>query len=449
VLLPLPGTDGILGKPFTPTVRTEAARLVSVPSLQLPLNESESGLHEPFLRRAADTGADASSGYALAAFLTMRLVDQFAAGRPAPHADALAYQVKATREFLNGLKPPTVESNHLGQIVRVSARIGTSDKKRLLWPPLLAFAYWLEQELRTDEALDVLHTGLQLSGQEAGEEDIAAQLQLGRVLRLSGRFPESAAAYARGGELAAAGGDTHSEFRSRVGGALVAQEQGNLPEAERILEGVLADARSAGDRSAQALACHDLGTTHYLMGRLASAVQLTFTAFGLYDQRSQQMRALADTGLVLKELGHYSAAKRALVLVLEHDAPPEARVRPLVELMDLGALMQDRLLFERGRRELDRHLDALPPDEQVEHEMKLGRGLAAFDRQDEGEKHLERAVALAEQYGLGERLFRAEAMLEEARQRRDQAATAPTPEAAPAPELRSTIESLEALVLGG
>jgi tetratricopeptide (TPR) repeat protein len=381
----------------------------------------------------------------------MRLVDQFTTGRPAPHPDALAYQVRATREFLNGLQPPTVESNHLSQIVRLSAGIGASDKTRLLWPPLLAFAYWLEQELRLEEALDVLHTGLQLSGQDTGEEDLAAQLQLGRVLRRSGRFSESAAAYAMGGELATGQGDTHSELRSRVGCALVAQEQGNLPEAERILEGVLADARSAGDRTAQAAACHDLGTTHYLMGQLASAVQLTFTAFGLYDQRSQQMRALADTGLVLKELGHYSAAKRALLLVLEHDATPEARVRPLVELMDLGALMQDRLLFERGRRELDQHLDALPPDEQVEHEMKLGRGLVGFDRQDEGERHLERAVALAEQYGLGERLFRAEALLEEARERRDQAvpAATATSEAVPAPELRSTIESLEALALGG
>ena len=421
------------------------------PSPVLPLTEIHSGLHEPFLRRAADTGADPSSGYALAAFLTMRLVDQFTAGRPAPHPDALAYQVRATREFLNGLQPPTVESNHLSQIVRVSAGVGASDKTRLLWPPLLAFAYWLEQELRLEEALDVLHTGLQLSGQDTGEEDLAAQLQLGRVLRRSGRFSESAAAYAMGGELAAGQGDTHSELRSRVGCALVAQEQGNLPEAERILEGVLADARSAGDTTAQALACHDLGTTHYLMGKLASAVQLTFTAFGLYDQRSQQMRALADTGLVLKELGHYSAAKRALLLVLEHDATPEARVRPLVELMDLGALMQDRLLFERGRRELDQHLDALPPDEQVEHEMKLGRGLVGFDRQDEGERHLERAVALAEQYGLGERLFRAEALLEEARELRDQAvpAATATSEAVPAPELRSTIESLEALALGG
>ncbi len=422
-----------------------------VPSPQLPLTENESGLHEPFLRRAADTGADPSSGYALAAFLTMRLVDQFTAGRPVPHPDALAYQVRATREFLNGLQPPTVESNHLSQIVRVSAGIGVSDKARLLWPPLLAFAYWLEKELRLEEALDVLGTGLKLSAHDTGEEDIAAQLQLGRVLRLSGRFSESAAAYARGGELAAGLGDTHSELRSRVGCALVAQEQGNLPEAERILEGVLADARSAGDRTAQALVCHDLGTTHYLMGRLARAVQLRFTAFGLYDQRSQQMRALADTGLVLKELGHYSAAKRALFLVLEHDAPPEARVRPLVELMDLGALMQDRLLFERGRRELDRHLGALPPDEQVEYQMKLGRGLVAFDRQDEGERHLEQAVTLAEQYALGERLFRAEALLEEARECRDQTvpAAAPSPEAVPAPELRSTIESLEALALGG
>jgi tetratricopeptide (TPR) repeat protein len=408
---------------------------------------SANGLHEPFLRRAADAEAETSSSHALGAFLTMRLVDQFAADRQPPHSAALTYQIRATRDFLTGLHPPTIEGNHLLQIVRVAEGIGGSGKVRMLWPPLLAFGYWLENELRLDEAMDVLESGRRLSGEDVGEEDVAALLQLGRVLRRAGRYEESREAYENGGALAARRGDTHSEMRSRVGRARVAQELGNLAECERILEGVLTDARRSGDTYAEAVATHDLGQTHYFMGRHASAIQLTFGAFNLYEQRSDRTRALSDTGLVLKELGHYSAAKRALLLTLEYDPPPENRTRALVELMDLGALMQDRLLFERGRREISQSLDVLPPDERVEFEMKLGRGLWAFDRPAEGEARLEQAVALAERYGLGERLFRAEVMLREIRESR-QAALPPTalpPEEQPAPELRATIDSLNAL----
>ena len=408
---------------------------------------TENGLHEPFLRRAADADAEASSSHALGAFLAMRLVDQFAAERQPPHAAALAYQLRATRDFLTGLHPPTVEGNHLLQIVRVAEGIGTSGKIRMLWPPLLAFAYWLEQELRFVEAMDVLQTGRRLSGDDLGEEDIAAQLQLGRVLRHSGQYDESEREYARAGELAERRGDTHSALLSRIGRALVKQQLGNLPECERTLTAVIEDARRSGDADAEARACHDLGVTYHQMGRVANAVQLAFKAFKLYEQRSQQTRALNDTGQFLKDLGHYAAAKQALLLTLEYDPPPELKARLMVELMDLGAMLQDQLLFERCRREVQRDFERLPIDERVEFEIKMGYGLAVFDRVAEGEACLERALELAEQYGLGERVFRTETLLREMREGRDLVApvAAAPPEAEFAPEVRTTIESLEAL----
>lgn len=405
------------------------------------------GLHEPFLQRAADADAEPSSSHALGAFLTMRLVDQYTANRSPPQPDALAYQIRATSDFLREMHPPTVEGNHLLEIVRVAGGAHDTQNVRLLWPPLLAFAFWLENQLRLSEALDVLETGVRLSHREVGEEDVAAHLQLGRVLRLSGQFPEAREAYAKAGRLASRLGDTHSALLSRIGQAIVVRFLGNLPESERMLLAVLRDARQAGNEDAEARACHDLSAAYYYMGRQVAAVQLAFEAFRLYGEQPRRTRALADMGMVLRELGHHSAAKRALLLALDYDPPMECRVRTVVELVDLAALMGDRLSFERWRREADKWYDQMPPDERVEFEIKLGTGLAAFERCSEGEDHLRRAIALAEERGLGEQVFRAEARLKEAQEGRDaplRAASIPA-EVEPAPELETTIASLEAL----
>ena len=77
----------------------------------------------------------------------------------------------------------------------------------------------------------------------------------------------------------------------------------------------------------------------------------------------------------------------------------------------------------------------------------MGYGLVVFYRVAEGEACLERALELAEQYGLGERVFRTETLLREMREGRDLVApvAAALPEAEFAPEVRTTIESLEAL----
>lgn len=415
----------------------------TLPDSQTPAK----GLHEPFLQRAADAEADPSSSHALGGFLTMRLVDQFAHDRLPPQLAAVAYQIRATRDFLRGLHPPTVEGNHLLEIVRVAEGVRDDRKVRLLWPPLLAFAFWLENQLRLAEALDVLATGLSLSHGEVGEEEVAAHLQLGRVLRLSGRFPEAEESYAEAGRLASRIGDAHSALLSRIGHAKVVYYRGNLPESERLLLWVLKDARRAADADAEARACHDLATTHHLMGRLASAVQLAFEAFRAYEEQPRRTRALSDVGVFLKELGHYSAAKQALLLALHRDAPPESQARTVVELLDLAALMQDRISFERWRREITGVYDRLPPDERAEFEIKLGYGLACFERRAEGEKHLRRAIALAEEGGLGEQAFRAEALLRDVQENcgKPWLAAVPAAEVEPAPELRTTIESLEVL----
>lgn len=410
------------------------------------LHSGFSSLHVAFLKRAADHGSDASNGCALGAFLTLRLVDQFSAGKSA-NPDALAYQIRATGDFLSDLHPRTIEVNHLAEVVRVAEGVLRNGKSRMLWPPLLAFAYWLEQELRLDEALDVLDTAERLSDGQLAEEELATLMQRARVLRRSGRLPDATACYKAAGALALTLQDHHSELLSRVGRAIVLQKLGDLPESERLLRGVLSDAQRQEDRQAEAVASHDLAVALHLMGRNAEAPPLTFRAHELYDQPLKKAMAMSDTGTMLMELGQYAAAKDALLLVLSSSPPPNVRVRAEGELLALSALIQDRVSFERWRRNLQADYSEFPPDMQVDFEMKLGAGLGSFSRFQEGEEHLLRAVQLAEQHGLGENLFRAEGLLTELRERRGRmtpAATPPQP-AAPTPELRETIESLRTL----
>ncbi|MBI4419919.1 MAG: hypothetical protein HY560_03770, partial [Gemmatimonadetes bacterium] len=236
-------------------------------------------LHVPFLEQASD-GKEELRSHALGAFLTLRMIDRVAeADAKELSGTALAYQINACLNYLKELHPQTKEVSHLLEIVKVAKRVNTNRRRHLLWSPLLAFAYWLEQELRLDEALDVIHTALQLSDGHASE--VAAYLQKGRVLRQASRFDESVAAYAEADRFAEARGDYRSQMVSRIGRAVVRQKTGALRAAEGDLRSVLAEAKRSGDRYVEARATHDLAATVYLMDRPLEAIPLAFRAHEL------------------------------------------------------------------------------------------------------------------------------------------------------------------------
>ena len=381
---------------------------------------SSLGLHEPFLKRAAEGGEHTDGDIGLGAFLTLRLVDQFGMKSTKSARAAIEYQCLATMKFVEDIRPLSEQTAMLSELVRVSEVAVDSDEPRLLLPPLLAFAYCLEKETSFDEALDVLETTLRLSDGRDGEEEVAALLQKARICRLSGRLAEARTAYELGGAMALRMGDSHSELLSRIGRGIVARQVGNLPESEKMLQTVIADARECDDSDAEARACHDLAGTLHFAGRAVEAVPLAFQAYELYESSLQRALALSDTGTILKELGQYSAAKDALSIVLAGDLSPDERARTELEFLDLAALTDDRLTFERYRQSLATQTGTLPPEVQLDFELKLGVGLSLFEEYDHGVAHLRRAVQLAEQFGMAERIFHAEQQLEEAVQRRTQ-----------------------------
>ena len=403
--------------------------------------------HEAFLERAARADGTQSSTVALGAFLTMRLMDQFATERSDRDLTALHYQIWSTREFLGTTQPHTEEIEQLEEIVSAAERTSYSGRRDELATQLLTYAEWLEGELCLTESSDVLATALRLTGNSLEPIRVKGHLQLGRVLRHLGQYAASQRAYAAAGELAAEIGDTHSELLSQIGCSVVLQKTGNLPESERMLREVLRAALTAGDRDAEARACHDLAGTLHHMNRGSEGAPLAFRAYQLYEQPVQRIRALSDTGQILKERGFLGPARAAFLAVIDGEPPPEIRLRTVVELVDLAALMDDRVSFERWRREALDQYERLPPDERVDFQLKVGSGLARFGRMADAEDHLRRAITMAEEHALPEWLFRAEAMLKDVLANRIERPINAPPATEPAsfPELRATIEGLEQL----
>lgn len=404
-------------------------------------------LHEAFLERASDGGDE--PGHALGAFLTLRLVDQIAENAKASRAEALAYQLRACATYLDEAYPLTEEVTHLREIVRVARIACESGNKRLLWSPMQAFAYWLERELRLDESLDVLDSALRLEGASALDEKIAALLQRGRVLRTAGRFGEANNSYAAAGEMANLRGDLRSQMVSRIGRSVILQKTGDLPGSEDLLRGVLDIAKETGDAFVEARAAHGLAVTMHLMNDLPQAIGLAFRAFELYEDAEDQARALSDVGTFFKDLGHYSAANEAFLHVLEDRPVPVMRVNTVLELLDLASLVQDRVGFERWRRELESNYDELPAHERVDFEIKMGTGLASFGMETEGAQRLTLALKQAEQYKLGQRVFEAETLLAEIRAgRMKRIIPPPVQDKKVTPELQSAMDAVFALRAG-
>ncbi len=320
----------------------------------------------------------------------------------------------------------------------------------MLWPPLLAYAHWLEQELRLEEALDTVETTLGLNDDTARTEEIAALLQRGRILRQLGRFDEARASYQAGRTKAAQTGDTHSELLGRIGDAIVMRQLGNLPASEKALKSILQDASAKGDMDAQARAHHDLAVALMYRGHNAEAVPHYYAAFEFYEQSSDKVRALSDVGEALKRIGHYQASKDAFSVVLRKAASAQTRVTSMIALLELCAMTGDRVGFARLKREISAIADELPPERHADFYLLLGQGQAGFGDRRSAAASLRKAVGLAEQYQLNEYAFRARAALQELGRlpARGQGATDAPARARRSKEFQEVTRKLEALRAG-
>src|SRR5881409_1002702 len=139
--------------------------------------------HAVFLRRLAGassaTALDARLGNS--AFLALRLVDLLAPGSEPVHPDAFRYQYAATDRACGELPATKTETAHLVGLVHSTAEAFRARDARLVVPALLAYSHYLEDELRLDEALDVLDCMLRVGDASLQAADTIASPSSNRV----------------------------------------------------------------------------------------------------------------------------------------------------------------------------------------------------------------------------------------------------------------------------
>ena len=374
----------------------------------------ESLPHAIFLQRAS--GRDAAAGLEArlgqGAFLALRLVDLLAPD-PAPVSeDSFHYQWIATDRFCRELSATAAEGAHIHAIAQSASEARRLDDARMVAPSLFAYAYFLETELRLEEAIDVLTTMLVVVGSRLSPPDaVAARLRFARVHRKLNRFDEAEAAYVEAGELARRAGDRYSELLSRIGRANTLVGRGNPAEARRQLEGVLADARNAGEQDAEARAEHGIAVALSQGGQPDLAAQHYWRAYELYDEEDSKLRALSDVGVMLLTLGDSIGAERALSEVIRRGPTPEAASNAMIELMHCASFRRDHVGFARWRERCEQRLPDMPPNIRTDFYLKQGIGQARFGRYRRATELMKEALEIAGAAGLHEFEFRIERIL--------------------------------------
>jgi hypothetical protein len=224
--------------------------------------------------------------------------------------------------------------------------------------------------------------------------------------------------------------------------------RGNLVEAERQLQGILVDARTAGERDAEARAEHGIAATHHYMGESAEATRHAWRAFELYEEEDSRMRALNDVGVMLLSLGDAVGAERALCEVVRHGCSQDNMSNAMIELMHCASFRRDHVGFARWRERCEERSSDMPPNIRADFYLKQGIGQARFGRFRRAETKMKEALEIAGAAGLHEVEFRIERImggLGECQQAMAQESQAATESVRHADELREVSESLAQL----
>jgi tetratricopeptide (TPR) repeat protein len=276
--------------------------------------------------------------------------------------------------------------------------------------PLMAYGRALEYDAKWMLASDVYHSVLaHLHPLEDCDASIAAHLRLGQCYRSLHRIDEAAEAFAAAGEIATEAGDMVNVLLSRVNEGQIAILRGNLPRAEAIFDEAIARSNGPGFRDVRSRALHERANVAHYRNEYELAIQFAYSAFRHSQSPEQRDRILNDIAVDFTNLGVFSAARDAYLVLSTTAEEQYMRWAATINLMDLSAQTGSQMLFELYRRQLTG--ETLPPFLDTAFALNTGLGYRRFGDLPKARSHLERAMKLAEKHGLNQYLFEAEEAL--------------------------------------
>jgi tetratricopeptide (TPR) repeat protein len=364
--------------------------------------------HLPFFEEIASRDeADPEWRAATAGLVALRLVDAWLEEGPGITTDE-TWSVRSVRMAIDEVEETTPIRSLLGRVV--DALESRKPDIHVVITPLMAYAQALEYDAKWVLAADVYHSVLaHLHPVEDSDASIAAQLHLGHCYRHLLRVEEAIEAFRAASEISTAVGDLVGILRARIGEGKIALVRGNLPQAEAIFDDTIR--RAVGDplRDVRAGALHDRSTVANRRKQYDLAVRYAYEALQHSEAPIQRDRILHDLAGSFLDLGVYSAARDAYLILVATAQEQYLRWASALNLMEVASLTGAQTVFEDYRRQL--RAQPLPPRMAIAYAISVGVGYHRFGNVDQARAHLQRALAMAQEHGINQYLFEAEEAL--------------------------------------
>ncbi|MDB4911510.1 MAG: hypothetical protein JWO39_2333, partial [Gemmatimonadetes bacterium] len=383
--------------------------------------------HMPYFERLSELANDSADWRSVsAALVVLRLFDswmQEGAGVVAQDAPGL----QAVRDQIASMDVRDSNRRLLASIVE--SMVTAQDPRMVtVAPRLMAFGRALQHAANWPLAADVYRTVLAYASPvEDSDTVIGANMQLGRCLRVLAEWEEALSCFGAASQVAMMTDDMIGILRARIQEAHVAIDRGNLPYAETLLDQTILQAKESGLPEIRATAMHDRAHLASRRGRNEEALALQFEALkGVRNQMARD-RVLNDLGASFLQLGVYSAARDAFLVVAATAHEQYLRWTAVINLLDVAVHERREPLFEQYRRDLEDV--TLPPALAAYYYIYVAQGHRSFDQLPLATAAITRAIEIARSNQLGQAQFEAEGIFEglkrdEARERREEMQTA-------------------------
>jgi tetratricopeptide (TPR) repeat protein len=238
---------------------------------------------------------------------------------------------------------------------------------------------------------------------------ISAHMALGACLRVLARWEEAVQAYTVAGLVAEGIGDVMGVLKARVAEANLAADRGNLPQAERLLDDTIDRASEPELNEVRSVALQDRAIVAHRRGQYNTAIELAYAALEGMPNQVARDRVLADIAAMFSEIGLYSAARDANLVLAATAQEQYTRWVATINLLEIAAIDQMEPAFEQYRRDL---VDAaLPAFLRVHYHYYVATGYQMFGRVDDARTEFERAISIATANKLHQLAINAETAL--------------------------------------
>jgi tetratricopeptide (TPR) repeat protein len=370
-----------------------------------PINPNVPVRHMAFFRAAsAETEGSMEYKTVLAGLLVLRLLDKWRS-RVDGDRELKFHEFVAVKRAVEAIADSPVR-RILGELVNtISAFTDGSADTRV--PKLIAYAQLLEHDARYDVSADVYLTAIEL----ASDTELLplCYQRAGVCLRKLGSIGRAAELYREGLAVAAQHADQFWLLKLRISTALLELHTGDLPEAERQLDAIIADADAIGSPLA-AEARHERGQVAYARDQDALAVEYFYAALKSFVDPEQKLRTMHDLATALADLGHLDYAKTVLSAI-RNSTHAHAQVvnSAALNLMRIAVLAGEQVKFDQLRREL---AGARLPGHQLAHyHVFVGQGYLKFGEPARAREEFAEALAVAQAHRVYKVLIDADELL--------------------------------------